>query len=128
MENDENKSNRERERERHGERLSIFIFSFRSSFSFVMDLDKRNFHLPKSMIPASGNERIPPEKSGDFPAAILLPRSVDFRCSPAGTGPYFSIWVELDGLSSKVYKNIVFFVEDFDFFFNLDVATQERRK
>jgi hypothetical protein len=36
--------------------------------------------------------------------------------------------LELDGLSSKVYKNIVFFVEDFDFFFNLDVATRERRK
>jgi hypothetical protein len=33
-----------------------------------------------------------PEKSGDFPAAILLPRSVDLRCSPAGTGPYFSTW------------------------------------
>ena len=39
MENDENKSNRERE----GERLSIFIFPFRPSFSFVMDIDNKDF-------------------------------------------------------------------------------------
>ena len=28
-----------------------------------------------------------------FPAGILLPRCVDFRCFPAETGPYSSIWV-----------------------------------
>ena len=32
------------------------------------------------------------KKSEKFPTGILLPRSVDFRCFPAGTGPYFSTW------------------------------------
>ncbi len=29
------------------------------------------------------------KKSEDFSAGILLPCSIDFRCFPAGTGPYF---------------------------------------
>jgi hypothetical protein len=29
----------------------------------------------------------------NFPVGILLPLSSDFRCFPAGTGPYFSAWV-----------------------------------
>jgi hypothetical protein len=36
-----------------------------------------------------GNHR---KKSEKFPVGILLPRSGDFRCFPAGTGPYFSTW------------------------------------
>jgi hypothetical protein len=35
----------------------------------------------------AGNHR---KKAEKFPTGILLPRSSDFRCFPAGTGPYFS--------------------------------------
>lgn len=74
-----------------------------------------------SMISASANERTPPEKRleshrilkknsgffGDFPAVsrenslekirrlpvgIMLPRSIDFQCFHAGTGPHSLIW------------------------------------
>ncbi len=38
----------------------------------------------------AGNDR---KKSEKFPAGILLPCSSDFRCFPAGTGPYFLTWV-----------------------------------
>jgi hypothetical protein len=40
----------------------------------------------------AGNDR---KKSEKFPAGILLPCSSDFRCFPAGTGPYFLTWVPL---------------------------------
>jgi hypothetical protein len=32
------------------------------------------------------------KKSEDFPVGILLPGSIDFRCFPAATGPYFLTW------------------------------------
>jgi hypothetical protein len=32
------------------------------------------------------------KKSEDFPVGILLPASIDYRCFPAETGPYFLTW------------------------------------
>ena len=37
---------------------------------------------------AQESDRNAPEKSGNFPARILLPCSDDFRCIPAGAVPY----------------------------------------
>jgi hypothetical protein len=33
------------------------------------------------------------KKTRRLPVRILLPCSIDFRCFPAGTGPYFLTWV-----------------------------------
>jgi hypothetical protein len=39
---------------------------------------------------------------------ILLPRSVDFRCSPAGSGPYFLTWDGINSWLCDKWKKFIF--------------------
>jgi len=76
------------------------------------------------------------KKSGDFPAGIMFPCSIDCRCFPAGIGLYFLTWVVvhsqhkridkvyMDNFHWKLYQNFFLYKTQIIILFHLDVEIQ----